>query len=94
VQAPLNFSREKVEADAARVDALRAAGSDGLASKVPDGNHGDNLQTTDVRYHLDVALEELHWALARAQADGASQEFMSRLSLVINNLADLQGQVQ
>jgi hypothetical protein len=47
----MNVSREKVEADAARVDALRAAGSDGLASKVPDGNHGnhgDNLQTTQI----------------------------------------------
>lgn len=51
-------SSKKIEAAAARLDGLRPAGSDGAVSILPDGNHGDNLQTTEV-LRLRRATEEL-----------------------------------
>jgi hypothetical protein len=51
-------SSKKIEAAAARLDGLRPAGSDGAVSKLPDGNHGDNLQTTR-KASFRIATEEL-----------------------------------
>ena len=86
-------SRVEQAAEAARpVGKRSAAGRGASVSNIPVGNHGDNLRSDrSVSFHMDCAAEELHDALAVAQSQGWSDEFMKRLSAVINELADLRG---
>ena len=93
MQSPAESRRVVQKAEASRpVGKRSAAGRGASVSKVPDGNHGDNLRSDrSVSFHMDCAAEELHDALAVAQSQGWSDEFMKRLSAVINELADLRG---